>query len=190
MHEPNYQLAYALHRFHEAQKRVPSDDGSAERAAWQAVSDILRSYISPGNSDRLPGDVVLLLAETIDAAVAGYLTPSLTKLIERRGARQFHPQERRDVEAALIYRVAVERGVIPDHAPTKTICQAYGVPASTFRTWRKTCQIPSDDPRFHAGAAGADEVILSAMLKAGARYRRSSRSTGAIAGRNLKQGDG
>ena len=165
----------------------------AERP-WKEMANALRAYSSRENNalsgpvvEQFPPEMALDLAFTLEALLEGIVPPSVHSLLSRRGAPGVGPVERHDIETALLYIAAAERGMIYDKTPKKTIREMYSVTGRTVRLWSERHKVDLDHWNPHWSNDQRGELIHSKVFKSAERYRKLGRSTNAILKRDSKR---
>ena len=151
--------------------------------AMAAFEFVMRTYCLPTNwidgspIEPLPVEAAFIVAEQINYIRAGKL-PGPIEIMVRPGAPAVGPQESLDIAIAVVYRKAVNAGLIEDLKPSKNLAVNFGVTTKTVRRWgqESIAEISDFFPEAQTEQARAD-MIAAAMPKAGVRYRQAGRGS-------------
>jgi hypothetical protein len=160
---------------------------------WAACGDVLHKLaVAIGRKaqiDALPADLFLTISGLAKYLAAGDIPASVLN-VAGKGRSAAGPTEANDIAIAVAY-IKASRGElfhegqrihVKNRAPVKTVCERYGVDASTVRRWQRSC------PEAWLGIGPMSvELLYKRMDAAGARYKQAGRSAAAIRHRATKR---
>ncbi len=163
--------------------KIVSDDPNVERAIWEAVEAAFRahgSYFSTDPGLQFPHEISWFVADAFSELLAGG-EPESWKVIRHTGKREGAPRraapERSHISAAVTYIKAARQGLINDKSPQKTVCEVFGVAASTVRGWCAEDTFKYVNPsQLVSSNPNLGNTLRAMMLDAGHVYQASRRT--------------
>jgi hypothetical protein len=143
------------------------------------VASLLRRHHQ--GQGELPKELTTDLETLFELLADGIMPEPFSGATKGSGARKYHPQERRDIQAAVDYIAAAKAGLLDDKSPAKTIKLRFAVDEKTVRRWVK-----ENKPRDLSSFSNPQEIAFRAS-QAAAHYSTHGRSAPAINRRGSKR---
>jgi len=161
------------------------DDGSVWRAWMEAIQDVMTAIdVSLRLRRSIDGgawQVVAITRSWIDYLAAGKIPDPFEKAATKGGRHRLAGAEQVNARDAVIYRHAVDRGLVNDAHPVKSLQEWFGASRSTIQAWCR--DIEPDETELSAPS----DLIISRARNAGSFHSEAGRSQRAIKRRDQKR---